>query len=415
MANGTIGMDADSTRPAAGRAEGLPAVRFAVLLAAVLSVSMSYGVTLSVLPFLLERLLGPNSAGDVARHTGWLTGLYTFALFFMSPVWGALSDRIDRRAVILVGLLGSSATLFMLDNAMGLVNVYVARIASGMFSAAVFPAALAYVAEASLAVHRPKNFAITASATTLGFLLGPVLGSWLSPMIITPPADMRVARILMLDSPFFLTALANLVAALAVAVLPALASGGVGSPAGTGRSAEGEATIRRALLLTAFVVFGVSAAEVGITLFGKHALSLGPRGISVFFVVCSLVMIVVQIWGYPLLTRKLGDRLTLIAAFSVMAIGLTIVPYAGSSSVVGLAFALASGGTGILIPALATRISDAAAASQGQALGRQAAAANLGQAVAAASTGVLFAAAPPAPFLVAAAVLAAGALVAARA
>lgn len=389
----------------------LPVAQYAVLLLALLAVAMSYGVTLPVLPFLLER---PGlAAADVSRHTGWLTGLYSFALFVMSPLWGALSDRVDRRAVMFIGLVGSAAALLALDNVAGLAEIYAARLAAGVLSAAVFPAVLAYLAELSSAAERPRSFALAASATTLGFLLGPVLGSWLSPMVIAPASDMRLAGVLMADSPFFLVALLSAIAAIAVAALPTHPRGASRSAAATLRPAEGDAAIRRGLLLTAVVLFGIGAAEVGITLFGKHSLSLGPRGISVFFLACSLVMIAAQAWGFPFLQRRIGKRRMQVSAFALMAIGLSLAALGGSFLTAGLSFALVSAGTGILIPSLAIQISDAAA-SQGEALGRLAAAANFGQAAAAASTGMLFATAPAAPFLVAAGVLAAGALAAAR-
>ncbi|MBI2308531.1 MAG: MFS transporter [Rhodocyclales bacterium] len=384
-------------------------MRVAVPLGAILSVAMAYGVTLPVLPFLLERLLGQADAAGVSRHTGWLTGLYTLALFVMSPLWGALSDRVDRRGVMFFGLAGSAVALLALDNVSGLAEIYAARLASGFLSAAVFPAALAYVAEHSPLAEHPRIFALAASATTLGFLLGPALGSWLSPMVVAPPADMRLASVLMADSPFFLVALLNTIAAVAVSALPTMRSARV-APRPTG----GEAAIRRYLLLTAVVAFGISTAEVGVTLFGKHELSLGPRGISAFFLACSLVMVVAQSVGFPFVKRRLGDRPIQVSAFALMTVGLSAAALSDSSWAAGLAFVLVSAGTGILIPSLATQISEATTDSQGQALGWQAAAANLGQALAAASTGMLFAAAPAAPFLLGAALLAVGALIAAR-
>lgn len=100
----------------------LPPYGFAILLAAVMLVSMAYGVTLPVLPFMLERIVGAGEA--VSWHTGMLTGLYMFVLFLVSPVWGALSDRFDRRFIISAGLMGSSTGLFLLDNAASLTALY---------------------------------------------------------------------------------------------------------------------------------------------------------------------------------------------------------------------------------------------------------------------------------------------------
>lgn len=81
---------------AADSRSDLPASAFAALLAAGMSVSMAYGVTLPLLPGLVERA-GVGSAAHVDGHTGWITGAYTLALFLFAPAWGALADRIDRR------------------------------------------------------------------------------------------------------------------------------------------------------------------------------------------------------------------------------------------------------------------------------------------------------------------------------
>jgi MFS family permease len=400
-----------STETETGSAKaGLTPFGFAILLSAVLSVSMAYGVTLPVLPFLLERIVGPGDA--VSWHTGMLTGLYMFALFLMSPVWGALSDRFDRRAIIATGLVGSSAGLFLLDNAASLTALYVARALSGALAAAVLPAALAYVAETAKATERPRKFAIVASATTLGFMLGPVLGSWLSPMIISPPEGMRLAGGVMLDSPFFAVALIGLLPALGTLHLSSLLRDRRNAPL-DGTKTE-KMRIRQGLLLTLMTVFGISAAEVGVTLLGKQSLFLGPREISQFFLICSATMIAVQLGIFPFLIKIFRVRTLLVSAFIPVSLGVGLIPYAGSVMKINFLFGLIAAGVGILIPVLAALISEAAGAEQGKALGQQTSSANLGQAFAAAVTGALYLVTPATPFLAASLVLAAGTVIAAR-
>lgn len=55
----------------------------AIVLAAQGAATMSYGVTLPSLPFMLERRFVPPDA--VAWQDGTLTGLYSFAMFLLSP------------------------------------------------------------------------------------------------------------------------------------------------------------------------------------------------------------------------------------------------------------------------------------------------------------------------------------------
>lgn len=400
----------------AARPAQSPMIRLAPLLGAAFVVSLAYGVTLPILPDVLERMMGGGRARDVAMHTGWLTGAYTLALLLLSPLWGELSDRIGRRIVILIGLVGSAASLLLLDAVSTLTGLYAARLASGALSAAVLPAVLAYVGDdASSADEQPRRFASVATATTLGFLIGPLVGGAGITMATAARGEMRPAGVFMIDSPFFLAAISCLTAAAAVFALSATRCGDAKAPGMLGLNAPQTTSIQRSLLLTGAVVFGITAAEVGVTLLARQPpMTLGPGGASAYFVVCGVMMIVVQTWVYPRLARaRRGSRL-LSGAFAVMAVGLALIVGARTRGMLTAAFVLSGGGVGILIPALALRVSRAAVQRQGRALGRQAAAANLGQALAAASTGALFAVATQAPFLVAAAVLGVAALLAAR-
>lgn len=365
-------------------------IQFALLLMASLAASMSYGVTLPMLPGIVEATAG--NGGSVARQTGWLTATYTAALFAFSPSWGWVSDRVDRRWVMVAGLLGAALSLRALEAATSLEGVYVARTAAGAVTAAVFPAVLAHVAQTTALEKRQRRFAWVASATALGFLLGPVAAS---------------------AAPMLTASLSGLQLVSAVCVLAAAAAAGVRQAAGergavavtSGASLPETEGMGLALSLTFAVVFGITVAEVGLTLKGGT--------VAPYFALCSFLMVAMQLAGYPVLERWLGEHRLVIAALSFMAVGVALLalrePWAPAA-----AFVLAASALGVLIPALAVRISAGAGRRQGWAMGRQAAASNLGQAGGAAVTGVLFAMATPAPFLLAGSLLAAAAVVAAR-
>jgi MFS family permease len=381
-----------------------------LLLLAALSVTMAYGVTLPLLPELVGRI-APDTAAQVARHTGWMTGAYTLTLFLFAPVWGELSDRIDRRAVIAVGLVGSGLALWGLDRAGSLAALYVARGAAGALAAAVLPAVLAYVVDVSMPGRRQKRFAWISSATALGFLLGPLVGNALSGM--AGGASSMRAGSAMPDSPFVLVGAVCLLSAVLALGLPRTERSLKQSQA---RLPDGaEPRIRRSLLLTAAVVFGITIAEVGLTLLSQDSPVVNVREVAGIFALCSVVMVGVQMGAYPWLERWLGERRLVVVAFGALGAGLALLAWPVARWMPFAAFVLAAAGIGVLIPALAVRISTDAGARQGWAMGRQAAAANFGQAAGAAITGVLYAAAAPAPFLMAVFALTAGGLLAAKA
>lgn len=377
----------------------LPTSPFLVLLAAALVASMSYGVTLPLMPTLVESV-APAAAAQVASHTGWLTATFTLGLFLLSPLWGALSDRVERRFVIAAGLAGSGAALWALDLPLGLPGLYASRFLAGAMTAAVMPAVFAYVAEATSSARRQERFAWIATATSLGFLLGPVAGNLLGDMVAAASGRPMV------DSAFAVVAYLSFASGFAVLALPR-------SPADAqvaDRTNADEARLRRSLPLTAIVVLAITVAEVGLTLLSRDGGVVRPRQVAVYFGLCSATMVGMQLWAYPRFEARLGEsRMVTVALVSLVA-GVALLSWPHASWVPALSFLLGGSAVGILIPALAVRVSRAAGTRPGWGLGRQAAAANLGQALGAAATGMLYALSPPAPFLAAALVVAMAAL-----
>lgn len=350
---------------------------------------MAYGVTLPLLPGLVEQA-GGGALADMERHTGWITGVYTLALFLFAPAWGALADRVDRRWVLIAGMAGSSAALWSLTLPLSIRGLYAVRALAGVAAAAVLPAVFAYVVTASPPSRLQRRFAWVASATALGFLLGPAVGDWLG----------GAAPHRMLDaSPLDVVAIVGLLAAVGVMRLApnrAIATTADGAIPADRRQIVG------GLLLTAIVVLAITVAEVGLTLTVRRAPTTLP--VSVYFALCSGVMIAVQFWALPPLERRLGEPCLVVLAFAVLATGLGLLGVLGmraGAPAIATAFVFSAAAIGVLIPTLAVRISAAGGTRQGWAMGWQAAAANLGQAAGAAVTGSLFALSPPSPFLVA--------------
>lgn len=360
---------------------------FLVLLLAAGAVAMSYGVTLPWLPVLLGRIEGAR----IAEHTGWLTGAYTLAVLVCSPLWGALSDRLDRRWVMAAGLSGATLSLAALEAAASLEMLYASRVLAGTASAAVLPAVLSAVTRATARERRQRRFAWISSATAAGFLLGPVVSS----AVEGAPGPSGVAWVAVLCG----------IAGLLAFTLPRPSALQASGAADRNLSPVPGTGMWHALLLTALTVFGITVAEVGVTLL--------LREVAFYFAVCSAVMIFVQLAAYPWLERSFGEHRLVTGAFAAMAIGLSLLAWRASWTPAA-AFVLAAAAIGILLPALTVRVSVAAAANQGAAMGRQAGAASLGQAIGAALTGTLFAAGSGLPFLVAALLLATGGVLAAK-
>lgn len=387
--------------PAIARRESLASL--APPLAVVFVVAVGYGVVLPVLPFVLARALGEGARAAVAWHTGLLTGVYMLALFLFAPLWGYVSDRIGRRAVILFGLAGFSGAMLWFPLARGLVFVYGARALAGVFAAAVLPAVLAWVSDVGTSRTRAQAFAWLSAASALGFLFGPALSGWLASIEVVAQDDA-------LALPFYAAAaLGGMVWLAAYRFLPerALLRARDSAPE---RSAP---SLIWLLVLSLLVMYGIGSFEVGLTLQGQQVLNLRPREIGWMFAECSLVMILAQVFLLAPLIKRVGGGL-LAPAFLAMAAGVALLPYAVNYPAMLIGVGLVAAASGLLIPALAYWVSLTAGAAQGAALGQQTAAASLGQAAGSAAAGWLFAVLIEAPFWATAGLLGLGAVAALR-
>ncbi|WP_339913128.1 MFS transporter [uncultured Brevundimonas sp.] len=370
---------------------GIPTATMAVLMAAVFTVSMGFGVLLPLLPFIIERLLGAGAeAGEISRSTGLLTGLYMLSLFLFASMWGRLSDRYGRRVILLTGLVGFGATMLVFAFVESLVAVYAERVLSGLFAAAVTPVALATIGDlAATEEARARRLTFVSLSGISGFLLGPMLGVF----IASAAADLVSSSDPMGSLAFPLGATAVLafaVASAAVFVLPRTRHREQASRPDPTAAPASRWLIPKLLILAFIVAAGVGVFEVGLSLRGKQELGMSTTQIALMFTECSVVMIVVQAMVFSPWVRPSTTRWMIAPALVVLTIGLLLLPHAANFSWMLAVIGAVAASAGILTPILVYWISSRAGRAQGAQLGRQTAAASLGAAVGSAAGGLLY-------------------------
>lgn len=135
---------------------------------------LGFGMVLPLLPNYAKQF-------DVGM-SGWMIGLlmsvFSAMQFLFAPFWGMLSDRVGRRPVLMVGLLGSvfSYSLFAYASIeQSLVLLFVSRIGAGIAGATI-PTAQAYIADCTTLKGRARGMALIGAAFGLGFTFGPLFG-----------------------------------------------------------------------------------------------------------------------------------------------------------------------------------------------------------------------------------------------
>lgn len=371
-----------------------------VLLAASAVVALAYGVALPILPLLLERRLGAGT--EVAWHVGLLTGIYTFATFLFAPLWGWLSDRTERRRIVLLGLTGFAAALAIFAFIDDLSAIYAGRFLSGAFAAAVAPVSFAIAAEHAPSDRlRARYFVWLTIASIGGALAGPAIGGFIAAMWRTsmPPSG----------APFLLLALAGgVLAAIGSRTLP-----GRREVHAAELVMKRQSLLRMLMLLSFLGTWAIGTFEVGLTLRAQADFALTDKALGMMFVECMVVMAIAQVivfnpWVPPRLSRAL-----LAPSFGLLAIAIFLLGFVNGRGAFEWAIAGVAASAGILSPVLSYWVSLVAGRLQGAELGRQAAAASLGQAGGSAAGGFLFAVPWGGTAFILAAALAAGGAIAA--
>ena len=146
---------------------------------------LSFGLIIPVLPHLVQEFVG-GSIAEAAIWVGIFGMVFAVIQFISSPVQGALSDRFGRRPVILLSCLGLGLDFIFMALANSLPWLMVGRIISGIASAS-FTTANAYIADITAPEKRAKAFGMIGAAFGLGFIIGPLIGGLLGEIDLRLP------------------------------------------------------------------------------------------------------------------------------------------------------------------------------------------------------------------------------------
>lgn len=149
---------------------------------------IGFGIVIPNLPRYVTYASGadPQQAGFIG---GLLAASYSLTQFIFAPLWGAYSDRVGRRPIILLSQVGYAAS-FVIFGFAGhhLWLLFFGRLLAGVLSSASIGVAFAYVADVTTPERRASGIGILGACFGLGFMVGPAVGGWLSTYSLALPA-----------------------------------------------------------------------------------------------------------------------------------------------------------------------------------------------------------------------------------
>ncbi|WP_424765918.1 MFS transporter [Paenibacillus sp. sgz302251] len=330
--------------------------RMIIVMAILMTTFLGFGIIIPVMP---EIILATNP-DNAEIHTGRMLAIYSLVAFILSPLWGSLSDRIGRRPIILIGVLGFAASFLLFGLSSGNLSLmYLSRILGGLFSGAVASVIVAYVADITPPERRTKGMGLVGMSIGLGFTFGPGFGGMLS--------------VVSLETPFFAASgLALITFVLAAWKLKE-------SLAPEQRKTKAEKRVSRwtafrgplkyLYVLAFFVTFTLAGLEATLQFFGIRRFDVTPFQVGIMFFVCGLVGALVQ-GGIVRRRIKKGEETKYIAiGLVISALGFFLLLAAHSLWWATLSLAVFGIGNALIRPCVTSLITQKTTVGQGVASG----------------------------------------------
>ena len=359
---------------------------------------VGFGIVIPLLPFYAEDY------GATPLQVTLLMAVYSLAQFLLAPVWGAVSDRIGRRPVMLASVGATALCLAGFAWADSLVLLFVFRALHGMATANI-STAQACVADITPPEKRAMGMGLIGAAFGVGFSLGPFLGGELSRWGVAFPIWVAAG----LSAFNFL---------LALGMLPETRKEGGARARPRPLNPTSFVEVMRhpvvglCVALTFLMTVAFSLMESTFTLFAEHVRDLDAIAVGRMFGVAGVTTILIQGGLIGPLVKRFGEARLLPAGIGFLALGLFLLPFAPPFWAMVGVFCIIAVGQGIATPSLQALVSRGTSADeQGFVLGTNQSLSALARAVGPATGGVLYQwLAPEAPFLVSAGMLTVGVL-----
>jgi DHA1 family multidrug resistance protein-like MFS transporter len=340
-----------------------------IVSAALLIVSLGFGMVIPIFPFYIDEMGGSGS------KLGLLIAIAAFTELVFGPIWGSVSDRIGRKPVLIVGLVGYTLSALLMGLSTTLWMLFAARALSGILSSATSATTMAYIGDSTDIADRAGGMGILGAVAGLGVILGPAFGGWLG--------------VISLSTPFFAAATLSAVTVLFVVILLPESL-----PVEQRRISNPKRRVNRMdLLKTALqsaigiLLFMVFLASIGLanfeSVFGLYALEkfdYGPGRVGTILTVVGLVSTAGKIFTGSV-TQKWGDEVVIKISLIAGAIAYLVLLTANTYVTILLSTGFFILSKTFLRPSILSLISKRSKIGQGTAMGLSNSAISLGRIV----------------------------------
>lgn len=348
---------------------------------------IGFGMMIPILPFYARDY------GASGTMLGLILTSYAAMQFVAAPFWGRLSDRIGRRSVLALTMLGVGGSLIIVGLANSLAMILVGRALGGLFAGNI-GVATAYVTDITSEQDRAKGMGMIGAAFGVGFILGPAIAG-----LLVPYGH---------NVPILVAAGVSIVNALSIRFRLKETA-----PTAPRRAASAESPLRNPYIFRLcasnfMFTFAIAQLEAVFAFYMLDRFGCDARQVAHILVAMAMIMVGVQGGLIRRLAPKFGEKKLVIFGSAVLALCFASMPLAGSVALMMIPLCLSSLGRGTAQPALLSLASlGSDASNRGAVMGSFQSAASLARVAGPIVAGALYDLSHAGPFYVAALVMAA--------
>ncbi|AWD21954.1 DHA2 family efflux MFS transporter permease subunit [Fuscovulum blasticum] len=148
-----------------------------------ITLAIMLATIMQVLDTTIANVALPSMTGDLGATQdtiNWVLTSYIVAAAVMTPVTGWLSDRIGKRELFLISIVGFVVTSLACGLAWSLPSMVGFRLLQGLFGAAIVPLSQTFLLDINPREKAGQAMALWGAGIMVGPIIGPTLGGWLT-------------------------------------------------------------------------------------------------------------------------------------------------------------------------------------------------------------------------------------------
>lgn len=268
--------------------------------------SLGYGIIIPILEAYTNRF------GLSDFEFGLLFAIFSLCQFIATPIIGRLSDKYGRRPLLLISLIGTALSFFMMAFAKNAAMLFIARALDGI-TAGNIPVAAAVISDTTEPKNRAKGFAVFGASFGFGFVFGPAISA----------LSVGISQ----SFPFIIAGLISIIAVIMTFYFLPETNKHIGEVK-KGKLFDFKILIHslknenvgRTFMITLFyfLAFGILISRF--QPFARRVLLLPEQKIAFIFVLFGIIGLITQLSLLGFITRRFGLKKTYNALFILVAI-----------------------------------------------------------------------------------------------